>query len=73
MKVFVDKLEKETEARLQVVETMEADMLKKALEASHILGNAFDRLKDSSHLMNLEMQMKKFTFSKISNHVCAPT
>jgi hypothetical protein len=46
MKVFVDKLEKEIEARLQVVETMEADMLKKALEASHILGNAFDRLKE---------------------------
>ncbi|MDR1182799.1 MAG: RteC domain-containing protein [Bacteroidales bacterium] len=43
MKAFVYKLEKEIEARLQVVEAMEADMLKKSLEASHILGNTFDR------------------------------
>lgn len=46
MKEFVDKLEKEIEGRLQVVEAMEADMLKKSLEASHILGNTFDRLKE---------------------------
>lgn len=46
MKVFVDKLEKEIEVRLQVVEAMEADMLKKSLEASHILGDIFDRLKE---------------------------
>lgn len=37
---------REIEARLQVVEKMEADMLKKALEASHILGDIFDCLKE---------------------------
>jgi len=63
MKVFIDKLEKEIEARLQVVETMEADMLKKALEASHILGNAFDRLKEfilSSEFRDAEEEIHFF-------------
>jgi len=45
MKKFVNKLEKETEARLRMVEIKEADMLKKSLEASNILGEAFDCLK----------------------------
>jgi len=45
MKEFVYKLEKETEARLRMVEIKEADMLKKSLEASNILGEAFDCLK----------------------------
>ena len=45
MKEFVYKLEKETEARLRIVEIKEADMLKKSLEASNILGEAFDCLK----------------------------
>lgn len=45
MKEFVHKLEKETEARLRIVEMKEADMLKKSLVASHILGEAFNSLK----------------------------
>src|SRR5674476_1452601 len=45
MKKFVCKLEKETEARLRMVEMKEADLLKKSLEASNILGEAFDCLK----------------------------
>ena len=45
MKEFVNKLEKETKARLRIVEIKEADMLKKSLEASNILGEAFDCLK----------------------------
>src|ERR1035437_1739193 len=45
MKEFVYKLEKETEARLRMVEMKEADLLKKTLEASRILGEAFDCLK----------------------------
>lgn len=46
MKEFVYKLEKETEARLRIVEKKEAEMLKKSLEASHILGEAFNSLKE---------------------------
>jgi len=46
MKKFVNKLEKETKARLRIVEIKEADMLKKSLEASNILGEAFDCLKN---------------------------
>ena len=46
MKEFVNKLEKETKARLRIVEIKEADMLKKSLEASNILGEAFDCLKN---------------------------
>ena len=45
MKEFVNKLEKETKARLRIVEIKEVDMLKKSLEASNILGEAFDCLK----------------------------
>ena len=45
MNEFVSNLKKELEIRLQKIETKEADMLKKSLEASHVLGEAFDRLK----------------------------
>ena len=45
MKEFIHKLEKETEVRLRMIEIKESDMLKKSLEASHILGEAFDCLK----------------------------
>ncbi|KAA6310066.1 hypothetical protein EZS27_038564, partial [termite gut metagenome] len=45
MKEFICRLKKETDARIQVIGSMEADMLKKALEASLVVGSAFDRLK----------------------------
>ena len=45
MKEFVYILQKEIKVRLQKNEAKETDMLKKSLENSRVLGEAFDRLK----------------------------
>jgi hypothetical protein len=72
MKAFVEKLEKEIEVRLQVVETMEADMLKKALEASHILGNIFDRLKEFIVSYEFQNDAEEIHFFKnVKPRLCA--
>lgn len=46
MKEFVYILQKEIKVRLQKNEAKETDMLKKSLENSRVLGEAFDRLKE---------------------------
>lgn len=72
MKEFVHKLEKEIETRLQVVETMDADMLKKALEASRILGNVFDNLKNFTVSYEFQDADEEIHFFKnIKPRICA--
>lgn len=43
---FVDKLHKEIRKKVERIEAEDTSVLKKALEASHVLGDAFDRLKE---------------------------
>lgn len=43
---FVRKLTKEVELNIQRIEAEDKNILKKSLDASHILGNAFDQLKE---------------------------
>ncbi len=42
---FVKNLQREINRRIEKIERSEKDTIKKALEASHVLGEAFDRLK----------------------------
>lgn len=72
MIAFIENLEKEIEARLQAVETMEADMLKKALEASHILGNTFNRLKEFTLSYEFKDKVEEIHFFKnVKPRLCA--
>lgn len=43
---FVDKLQKEIRRDIEHIEAEDKNILKKSLDASHVLGNAFDRLKE---------------------------
>lgn len=46
MRVFIDKLDKEIEHRLKGIEKSNLNSLKKSLEASLVLGDAFQRLRE---------------------------
>ena len=72
MKKFVFKLEKETEARLRLVEMKEADLLKKTLEASRILGEAFDSLKQFILSYEFEDAAEEIHFFRsVKPRICA--
>lgn len=43
---FVDKLQKEVRKQIGQIEALDQNILKKSLDASHVLGDAFDRLKE---------------------------
>lgn len=43
---FVKSLQKEINRKVEKIDRSDADPIKKALEASHVLGQAFDRLKE---------------------------
>lgn len=43
---FVDKLQKEIRRKIDQIEAEDMNILKKSLDASHVLGDAFDRLKE---------------------------
>lgn len=46
MKVFVVSLEKEIDKRIKKIELSNLNVLKKSLEASLVLGDAFQRLRE---------------------------
>jgi len=43
---FVEKLQKEIRLKIEQIETEDKNILKKSLDASRVLGNAFDQLKE---------------------------
>ena len=43
---FIDKLQKEIRQQIQQIEAEDKNILKKSLDASHVLGEGFDRLKE---------------------------
>ena len=43
---FVEKLQKEVRKQVELIEAEDRNILKKSLDASHVLGDAFDRLKE---------------------------
>ena len=56
MRVFINSLEKEIENRLKGIEKSNLNVLKKSLEASLVLGDAFQRLRDfiDTHIFKSE-------------------
>ena len=43
---FIDKLQKEIRQQIQQIVAEDKNILKKSLDASHVLGEGFDRLKE---------------------------
>ena len=62
MRVFINSLEKEIENRLKGIEKSNLNVLKKSLEASLVLGDAFQRLRDfiDTHIFKSESEEIEF-------------
>lgn len=64
MKVFVVSLEKETEKRIKKIENSDLNILKKSLEASLVLGDTFQRLRDFITNYTFKSEAEEIEFFK---------
>lgn len=65
MKGFADKLEKEIDNRLKAIEESNLNVLKKSLEASLVLGDAFQRLRDFITNYTFKSEAEEIEFFKV--------
>lgn len=65
MKGFTDKLEKEIDNRLKAIEKSNLNILKKSLEASLILGDAFQRLREFIACYTFSTEAEEIEFFKV--------
>ncbi len=65
MKGFADKLEKEINNRLKAIEKSNLNVLKKSLEASLVLGDAFQRLRDFITNYTFKNEAEEIEFFKL--------
>ncbi len=65
MKVFVVSLEKETEKRIKKIENSDLNILKKSLEASLVLGDAFQQLRDFITNYTFKSEAEEIEFFKV--------
>ena len=61
---YVAKLRKETDDAIKEIESSDSNILKKSLEASHILGDAFDNLKKFILSYEFRSEEEEITFFK---------
>ena len=61
---YVAKLRKETDETIDRIESSDSNILKKSLEASHVLAEAFDRLKSFILSYQFRDEEEKITFFK---------
>lgn len=61
---YVAKLRKETDELIDCIESSDSNILKKSLEASHVLAGAFDRLKAFILLYQFKDEREEITFFK---------
>ena len=64
MKGFADKLEKEIDNRLKAIEKSNLNVLKKSLEASLVLGDAFQRLREFISTYTFKNEAEEIEFFK---------
>ena len=64
MKAFVSALEKELAGRLRKIESSDLSILKKSLEASLVLGDAFQRLREFVSSYTFESEAEEIEFFK---------
>ena len=65
MKQFVASLEKEAEKRIKKIENSDLNILKKSLEASLVLGDAFQRLRDFITNYTFKSDAEEIEFFKV--------
>lgn len=65
MKAFVSALEKELAGRLRKIESSDLSILKKSLEASLVLGDAFQRLRDFITNYTFKSDAEEIEFFKV--------
>lgn len=65
MKGFADKLEKEIDNRLKAIEKSNLNVLKKSMEASLVLGDAFQRLRDFITNYTFKSEAEEIEFFKV--------
>lgn len=65
MKAFVSALEKEIAGRLKKIESSDLNILKKSLEASLVLGDAFQRLRDFITNYTFKSEDEEIEFFKV--------
>ena len=61
---FVEKLQKEIRRKVEQIEAEDKNILKKSLDASHVLGEAFDRLKEYIINYTFEDEAEEIFFFK---------
>ncbi len=61
---YVAKLRKETDDAIDCIESSDSNILKKSLDASHVLGEAFDRLKKFTLSYNFQSEGEEINFFK---------
>lgn len=61
---FVDKLQQEVRKKIEKIEAEDMNILKKSLDASHVLGDAFDRLKEFITRYTFEDEAEEILFFK---------
>lgn len=61
---FVDKLQKEVRKQIEQIEALDQNILKKSLDASHVLGDAFDKLKEFIIRYTFEDEAEEILFFK---------
>lgn len=61
---FVEKLQKEIRRKIDLIEAEDKNILKKSLDASHVLGNAFDRLKEFIIAYKFQNEEEEILFFK---------
>lgn len=64
MKIFISALEKELAGRLRKIESSDLNVLKKSLEASLVLGDAFQRLREFVSSYTFESEAEEIEFFK---------
>lgn len=65
MKIFISALEKEITGRLKKIELSDLNILKKSLEASLVLGDAFQRLRDFITNYTFKSDAEEIEFFKV--------
>lgn len=61
---FVEKLQKDIRRKIEQIEAEDKNILKKSLDASHVLGNAFDLLKEFIIAYRFEDEAEEILFFK---------
>ena len=65
MKSFIYNLEKEIEKKLKKIESADLNILKKSLEASLILGDAFQKMKEFISTYTFRNEAEEIEFFKV--------